>query len=108
MSWESNPYYSPEKFGLEIVGEAELSVPNYDFDMLVVWKDADGTLYYAQDSGCSCPSPFEDYNSVDDLHKLTSVDELQEYAKDYDGEIHQESYRNNQVTELIAKVLPLI
>lgn len=108
MSWDSNPYYHPEKFGLEIVGTAELEDEPYQFDLLVVWRDVDGNLYYAHDTGCSCPSPFEEFNSVDDLDKLISLDDLQEYRKGWDGEIQPDSYRNNQVTGLIEKVLPLI
>jgi hypothetical protein len=65
----SNVYYSPEDFGLEIVGTLE-DEPNYDFNMVVVWKDKDGVAYWAHDSGCSCPCPFEDYQTVDSLEVL--------------------------------------
>lgn len=65
----SNIYSEPEKFGLEIVGEIE-DEPDYSFDMFVVWKDNKGSLYYGQDSGCSCPSPFENIESVSELEKI--------------------------------------
>lgn len=65
----SNIYYTPEAFGLTIVAMVERE-PNYDFDMVVVWKDQDGNAYWGQDSGCSCPSPFEDYHTVDSLERL--------------------------------------
>ena len=53
-----SPYYDPEHYGLSIVGvvEEELS---YEFDMFVIWTDGE-TYYWASDSGCSCPIPFED------------------------------------------------
>lgn len=63
-------YYQPGHFGLEIVGEAER--PSWhDFDKFAVWRDAAGALYYASDSGCSCPSPFENFTSLSDLTKAT-------------------------------------
>ena len=37
----------------------------------VVWKHKDGRVFWAHDSGCSCPSPFEDYNNLSDLTELT-------------------------------------
>lgn len=61
-----NIYYSPEKYGLEIVGQVDWTDEAYQFDMTVVWRRvADGQLLYADDSGCSCPSPFEDHGVTD-------------------------------------------
>jgi hypothetical protein len=71
MGYYNDPYSSPEKYGLEIVGEVEWYDEPYEFDMTVVWKDKEGQLYYASDSGCSCPSPFEDFDSVQDLTVAT-------------------------------------
>lgn len=59
-----NMYYSPERFGLTTVGEFDLSEPDYSFDLFVVWHK-DGKLYWATDHGCSCPSPFEDLDTLD-------------------------------------------
>lgn len=63
----NNIYYNPEKFNLEVMGEIEWSEPNYDFDMTVVWKSKRGQYWVGSDSGCSCPSPFEDFKGVEDL-----------------------------------------
>lgn len=69
--YDSNIYYSPEKFDLAPLAELELSEPDYSFDTLVVWRHTKtGRLYWAHDSGCSCPSPFEDYTSIDMLNEL--------------------------------------
>lgn len=62
-----NVYYNPQDYGLEIVGELEWSEPCYDFDMTVVWKEKRGTYWIGDDSGCSCPSPFEDITEKDEL-----------------------------------------
>lgn len=67
-------YYNPYDFGLYPLAELELAEPDYSFDILMVWRHEDGTLYWAQDSGCSCPSPFEDYTSLDKLEQLSKYD----------------------------------
>ena len=83
----SSLYYSPEKFGLSVVGEADAG-GGYDFDKFVVWRrNYDGAILWAEDSGCSCPSPFED-ESVDTL-KVGSVrdaiNDLEVWVGDRDG-----------------------
>ena len=71
----SNLYYTPQHFALTTVGEIEWGDGCYSFDLTVVWRrNIDGKLVYADDSGCSCPSPFEDHG-VEDL-KLCTADEL--------------------------------
>ncbi len=56
----------PRNYNLALLTEVELAEADYSFDILAVWKGELG-FYLATDSGCSCPSPFEDYNGVDDL-----------------------------------------
>lgn len=55
----SNVYYDPKDFGLEPVASLNTDAGSYVFDMFIVWKDKHGEYYWAQDAGCSCPSPFE-------------------------------------------------
>lgn len=62
-----NIYYNPQDFGLEVVGDIERSDGCYQFDMVVVWKQARGKYWIGQDSGCSCPSPFEDITDINEL-----------------------------------------
>lgn len=86
------------------VGEIEWSEPCYSFDTTCVWKDAEGTLYWASDSGCSCPSPFEDFTDLSQLTKGTFWDLEKElkghsYWSDSDRE-----YAEPQVVELIMKL----
>lgn len=59
MSWDTNIYYNPEKFGLTVVGEAEAG-GGYEFDTFVVWRTEAGDYLWAEDAGCSCPTPFND------------------------------------------------
>lgn len=100
MSWPDNVYDQPEKYGLIILAEIGDEAASYDFDDVVVWReDATGKLYWANDSGCSCPSPFENYGSVEDLTELRDVRELQRHfdsEPDYvkrDAAAKQEMYR---------------
>jgi len=68
----SNPYYNPEDFGLKILGEVEWSDECYQFDKTVLWEHPDtGKLYIAHDTGCSCPSPFEEYHELAALEEVT-------------------------------------
>lgn len=70
-----NVYYDPEKFGLTTVASIDFSDGCYQFDYLVVWKDAEGRLFYAEDSGCSCPMPFE-YVGMPDLTRVQDAMEI--------------------------------
>lgn len=71
----SNVYYDPEDYGLKIVATMDFSDGGYEFDYLVVWRSVkNNKWYYAEDAGCSCPTPFEDH----DLMTLTPVSELGE------------------------------
>jgi hypothetical protein len=62
-------YYNPEKFGLTKVLEHDFSDGCYQFDITAVFTkdDEPGKFYWASDSGCSCPSPFEGHTSIESL-----------------------------------------
>jgi hypothetical protein len=68
-----NPYYRPEEMGLKIVASIEYDPDSYGFDTRVVWKDQSGHLYTARDSGCSCPTSFENYTSIDKLDRVFNL-----------------------------------
>lgn len=102
-------YYNPESFGLSVVGEVQWDEPCYDFDLTVVWTD--GSLFYwADDSGCSCPSPFEDFVSLDHAGILRgSFHDMAEalntrLAKTDDSD---RTYAAPQVVELISRAMAL-
>lgn len=80
--YDRNPFYNPEKCGLEIVETTEEPNMSYEFHYVVLWKDiASGKLYWSEDSGCSCPSPFEDVSSLSDLTELDKTKDEYERRK---------------------------
>jgi hypothetical protein len=108
--WDRNVYYSPSASGLETVGEIEWSDGFYQFDLTVLWRDEAGALHWGEDAGCSCPSPFEDVNSVSELSTGTkwefvkhvqdrlALAEASEYSKPWDD-------TRAQVADLIARAM---
>jgi hypothetical protein len=78
-SYDSNPFYSPEGFDPPLVLEASLSTNNeaYEFGYIAVWSLASdrSKFFYATDAGCSCPTPFEDFNTLDDLTPIGETTE---------------------------------
>lgn len=72
-----NIYYSPGHYGLQIVVEHENDPHPYGFDKYVVWQHMEtGKLYFAHDSGCSCPSPFEQYKGIEELEEIEGHKDL--------------------------------
>jgi len=54
--------YQTANTGLTIIGTLYEPDLSYEFNQLQVWKhEASNTVFWAKDSGCSCPSPFENY-----------------------------------------------
>lgn len=93
-----NIYYDPEKFGLTTIGEIDWSDGCYCFDYTVVWKrESDGRFVYADDSGCSCPSPFED-TGVDELVVLRKRGGLKDF-KEHCAERQAEGYHEDRQVE---------
>lgn len=89
-----NPYYETEQCGLEML---EFNQPNmcYEFNTLCFWATAEGLIFSASDSGCSCPTPFENYcgetqtEIVQKLERVGSVTQAESifdaWNKDFDG-----------------------
>jgi hypothetical protein len=72
MDW-GTVYTNPARVSLEVVGSVGWTDEDYSFNLTVVWRDQQGKLYMADDAGCSCPSPFEDFHSIDDLQQVTPM-----------------------------------
>lgn len=71
----SDVYIDPERFGLKMLDSLDIA-GCYEFSMLALWeRTEDGALFYATDSGCSCPSPFE-WAGVNELTRITSAAEF--------------------------------
>ena len=80
---EDNVYYSPERFGLEVVAMISYCNTTYQYDIRVVWReDTTGIPYTARDRGWSCPTPFDRYDTVADLERF--------YLSDIEKEVYQE------------------
>ena len=75
----SNIYYNPEDFGLKVFAETSNTALDHEFSRFVVWVDKAGTLFYAEDSGCSCPEPFEDIAGIEELGTIIGADGLKAF-----------------------------
>lgn len=71
-----NLYTDPHKFGLTPIQEIDWSDGCYVFNITAIYQNPHtGKLYYAEDSGCSCPTPFEN-QGLTDLTEITSLNEF--------------------------------
>jgi hypothetical protein len=101
--WDMNIYYNPEKHGLTPVGEVDTG-RGYEFDKLVVWRrDEDGVMFWATDSGCSCPSPFGDLNSVAGLTRIDDVPKFSREARTWLREQYGATADNRDNLERIIR-----
>lgn len=93
-----NPYYNPEKLGLDLIS---FDQPNmcYEYNTLCFWSTPDGKVYTAQDSGCSCPTPFEDHHDkptldevLNTMERVGSLEQAENifdtWNRDYDGSLY--------------------
>lgn len=105
MSWDCNPYYSPEASSLSIVAEID-TAGSYEFDMVVVWRDAEGKLWAAADSGCSCPTPFDEISYPDGMQPVSrweDVEPLVDRATEYNPSTDVPEFRSKVRQALAAK-----
>ena len=91
MSFETNPYYYPDRHGLRRVAQYELSEPSWSFDTLACWVTPSGDFYLGTDSGCSCPIPFENYRGIHDMTGPLTREQALEESKN----IRKSSYEPN-------------
>ena len=95
--YDKNPYYSPEKCGLELIDALD-NDEAYEFHMFLVVRDlATGELYIGEDSGCSCPTPFEDFHGLGDLTPLRTMEQL-----DQELESRASSYSPWKLGDILA------
>lgn len=73
---------------LQKIREVDLSEPCWSFDLLGAWKDPNGGIYLSTDSGCSCPTPWENHKQIDDftgpLTVEQAIEESESLYRDYD------------------------
>lgn len=73
--YQAGEYYSvygtPERFKLTTLATLNRAhAGDWGFDYVVIWRHEDGTVLWGEDSGCSCPAPFENVRSYNDLNVL--------------------------------------
>lgn len=89
-----NPYYSADKLKWDMLTFDEPDL-FYEYNTLCFWNTGDG-VYWAQDSGCSCPTPFEAYEGEDAADIKRSLGEpvkalaeardiIEGFSKSYNG-----------------------
>ena len=103
-SYEANVYSNPDSCGLKIVATVEKE-PDWDFDIVVLFMDKKtGSLWIRRDSGCSCPTPFEDVRSFADMTPVRSERGIDRFLKDEQliGENYY-SYRLEDVNDFRRK-----
>jgi hypothetical protein len=92
-----NPYYNPESLDLEMLAFDEPGL-SYEFNTLCFWATKNGRVYSAEDSGCSCPTPFEDYEGETQdevLQKLSRVGSIAQAEAEFDN-WNKPSYREEK------------
>lgn len=97
-----NMHSDPDKFGLESFGEIDWSDGSYCFDYTTVWRTGTGAFVFGEDSGCSCPSPFES----EGLNDLIPIDSLAEFKAHLDERATRtlEHYDRDRRSEVVALV----
>jgi hypothetical protein len=98
-------YYNPDHYGLEIAAQIDFSTGIYCFDYRIIWKELKpGRFFTARDSGCSCPSPFENYHKVEDL-QVANFQELIEEARTEQKDCRRAKwYDGDNITEYVEKL----
>ncbi len=84
------------------VTDAELSEPDWSFDLVGIWKTDEG-YYLSTDSGCSCPTPWENHTDSDLTGPLTCEQAIEEATS-----LWKNSYGGGYDPESFAKAMALI
>ena len=104
--YEHNVYYNPEAGGLTLIGELDDENASYSYDTLIVLRDdVTGDLYAVADSGCSCPTPFEDVRSFADMTPIKTLDELKTFVKSHGNYHNWPSTQRQKLYRQVRKAL---
>lgn len=103
-----NIYYDTDKCGLEIVDTLDESNLSYEFNtLLIVRATATNRIYYAHSSGCSCPTPFEEYSYVSaEEHNLSEI--TKENIDRFIGEVDRFPVSTDERQNAIRQVRKLL
>ena len=70
-----NLYDGEMPVGVKTVGYASETDLSYEFSEFLV-LEKDGLYYWSSDTGCSCPSPFDDHSFPDDFEHGNALQAL--------------------------------
>ena len=95
---------------MDFVAELDRSDHSYQFDYLRVVRSEDGRYFYGTDSGCSCPSPFEDFHRESDWTPLTKhPDSLSSFKASVESWVDGSSYlAAGDVSAFIDEITALV
>ena len=100
---DNNIYYNPKAFGLQIIALMELG-GSYEFDTHVVFANEQGELFYANDAGCSCPTPFERH-TMKSLEPITAKTWPDFYSNIMSNEYASMSDKRNFLEEVRCHII---
>ncbi|RJQ26113.1 hypothetical protein C4577_04225 [Candidatus Parcubacteria bacterium] len=88
--YDYNVYSYPEKSGLKLIDALDETGLSYEFNTLIALKHNESNrIYWSQDSGCSCPIPFENEYFKDpdntSLLELRSYDSVEAFKRDVEN-----------------------
>lgn len=100
----SNPYYGEDDVnGLKYVSGIELDDEDWQFYTAAVFCK-DGKFYTGIDSGCSCPTPFEDFKSLSDYNgPFTKEHIIKEWIPSLNGSSSELQVRKMNLRSYIQK-----
>ena len=103
-----NVYYNPEKFDLEIVACLDEDNLSYEYNtFIVLCHRPSGRLFYADDQGCSCPTPFENYHfkGPDDTN-LTEInpDNFDPFVTEFENWCKGAKIKSDEMDDVIKSV----
>lgn len=87
----------------ETIATIEWRYESWEFDMTEVYRRKDGALFRASDSGCSCPSPFEDTTEAD-LTPIRSLAEWNQFARGSLGDSSSPDATRRDIEEATASI----
>lgn len=68
-------YSEPGEHAAEIVAQLAGTI-DYGFSIVLLVRDSGGNLWAAHDSGCSCPTPFEDHSFPTDFVPIRVLEDI--------------------------------
>jgi hypothetical protein len=102
----SSLYYEPEKAGLETVGEID-TAGSYEFNTAWVSREkSTGKVYVAFDSGCSCPTPFEDHSFPDSFTHVESAASLRAELESWSDKQYSQKASHEDISRLVRQAFP--